>query len=77
MILFVICYVVFHFLMFNFQQVCMFKIVQLGLGNRVATILGKVASSACHLFILWLHNCILLSFPLVLGVRCGSDCISS
>ena len=65
MVLFVKCYVVFHFLMFYFQQVCMFKIIQLSLGNRVATILGKVASSACHLFILWLLSCF---FPLVLGL---------
>ena len=41
MVLFVKCYVVFHFLMFNFQQVCMFKIIQLSLGYRVATILEK------------------------------------
>ena len=41
MVLFVKCYVVFHFLMFYFQQECMFKIIQLGLGNRVANILGK------------------------------------
>ena len=27
----------------------------------------KVANSACQLFILWLLNCICLSFPLVLG----------
>ena len=71
MVLFVKCYVVFHFLMFYFQQVYMFKIIQLSLGNRVVTILGKkVASSACHLSILWLLNCIFLPFPLVLGVRC-------
>ena len=43
MVLFVKCYVVFHFLMFYFLQLCMFKkIIQfISLGNRVATILGK------------------------------------
>ena len=41
MVLFVKCYVVFHFLMFYFQQVYMFKIIQLSLGDRVATTLGK------------------------------------
>ena len=64
----------------HFVTLCMFKkIIQfISLGNRVATIMGKkVASSACHLFILWLLNCICLSLPLVLGVRCGFDCISS
>ena len=48
------------------------------LGNRVAIILGKSCQlSAGQLFILRLLNCIFLSFPLVFGVRCGSDCISS
>ena len=47
------CYVVFHFLMFYFQQVCMFKIVQLSLGNRVATILGK----SCQLCLPSVHFC--------------------
>ena len=37
----------------------------------------RVASSACHLFVLWLLYCISLSFPLVLEAWCGSDCISS
>ena len=48
----------------------MFKIIQfISLGNRVATILGKkVASSACHLFILWLLNCIFLFLSLVMGL---------
>ena len=58
--------------MFYFQQVRMFKIIQLSLGNRDATILGKKlpALLAIHVSILWLLNCIVLSFPLVLGVRC-------
>ena len=34
-------------------------------------------SSACHLFILCLFNCICLSFPLMLRTGCRSDCISS
>ena len=31
----------------------------------------------CHLFILWLLYCICLTYPLVLGAWCGSDCITS
>ena len=70
------CYVVFHFLMFDFQQVCMFKIIQLVWVTEFPPFLKKV-SSAGQLFILRLLNCIFLSFPLVFGVRCGSDCINS
>ena len=29
----------------------------------------KIANSACHLFILWLLNCICLSFPLCWGLN--------
>ena len=46
MVLFVNCYVVFHFLMFYFKQLCRFKIIQLSFGNRVATILAK-SSQLC------------------------------
>ena len=77
MVLFVQCYVVFHFLMFYFQQVYMFKIIQLVWVTELPSFWEKVASSAGQLFILRLLNCIFLSFPLVFGVRCGSDCISS
>ena len=77
MVLFVQCYVVSHFLMFYFQQVCMFKIIQLLWVTELPSFWEKVASFAGQLFFLRLLNCIFLSFPLVFGVRCGSDCISS
>ena len=77
MVLFVKCYVVFHFLMFYFQQVCLFKIIQLVWVTELPPFWEKVASSTGQLFILRLLNCIFLSFPLVFGVRCRSDCISS
>ena len=54
----------------------MFKIIQfMSLGNRVATILRKklpvpfVHFVAAKMYFLYL--------PLVLGGRCGSDCVSS
>ena len=77
MVRFVQCYVVFHFLMFYFQQVCMFKIIQLVWVTELPSFWEKAASSAGQLFNMRLPNCIFLSFPLVFGVRCGSDCISS
>ena len=68
MVLFVQCYVVFHFLMYYFQQVCMFKIIQLVWVTELPSFWEKVASSAGQLFILRLLNCIFLSFPLVFGL---------
>ena len=54
------------------------KIIQfISLGNRVATILGKKLPALLAICSLWLLNCICLSLPLVLEVRCGFDCISS
>ena len=55
--------------MFHFQQVCMFKIIQLSLGNSVATILGK----SCQFCLPSVHfmaalNCIFLSLSLVMGL---------
>ena len=36
-----------------------------------------VANSVCHLFILWLLNCVCISFLLVFVAWCASICISS
>ena len=37
------------------------------LNRRVFVMFGeKAAYSACHLFFLWLFNCVCLSFPLML-----------
>ena len=44
-VLFVCYYVVFDFLMFFNKYVCL-RYIQLSLGNRVATILERVANSA-------------------------------
>ena len=41
MILFVNCYVVFHFLFFSFNNYVRLRFIQLSLDNRVATFLGK------------------------------------
>ena len=51
----------------------MFKIVQfISFGKRLRNSCHrfgkKVASSACHLFILWLLNCIVLSLSLMMGL---------
>ena len=59
----------FTFKCFSFNSYVSFRYIQLSLSNRVATyFLERVAKSACHLFILWLLNCICLSFPLMLGL---------
>ena len=67
MLLFVNCYVVFPFLFFSLNNYVRVRYIQLSFGNKVATFLGKNCNSACLLFILWLLNCISLSFLLVLG----------
>ena len=38
---------------------------------------GNSANSTCHLYFLWLFNCICLTFPLSFGTYCGSNFISS
>ena len=68
------CYIVFHFLMIFFINYVSLRYIQSSLDDRVATfIFENAANSACHLFILWLLNCICLSLPLVLGAPCGPD----
>ena len=39
--------------------------------TELAPFCERIAHSACHLFILWLLDCICLSFLLVLGAVCG------
>ena len=74
------CYVVVLFLMLSFNNYVSLRYIHLSLGNRVCTFLGKkfptlpVICSFCGSLILFV---ICLSFPLVLGACCGSDCISS
>ena len=53
-----------------------FYCIQLNFGNRAATCLGKGSQLCfCHLFSLWLYNCICLFFPFMFRTRFGSDCI--
>ena len=51
-VMFINCYVVFHFLMFLFHNYVCLRLIQLNLDNRVATFfLERVTNSACDLFI--------------------------
>ena len=73
-----LCSVSLSFFLNNYLSL---RYIQLRLGNNSwHFFLGggeRVDNSVRHLFILWLFNCICLSFPLMLRAWCGSDCISS
>ena len=47
MVLYIDCYVVFHFLMVSLKRYVGLRYIQLSLGNRIATFLEK----NCHLFL--------------------------
>ena len=62
---------------FTFDYFVSLRYIRLGLGGRVSVFLGGGLPTLLDICSFFFGCFLCLSFPLVLGALCGSDCISS